>query len=724
MKWLLTAAVVVGLGAWLLGGAGEASAHAALVRAEPPENAFLKSAPIEVSLQFSETIDDRASGIRLLDAAGNQVATGRLEVSPTSLSMRVSTPNLQPGIYNVIWNNVSTIDGHALQGSYPFTVLNPDGSLPAQVNQVAGIGTDPDPPPEADGVAVRGLSLLGLLLAAAGALLIVLIPKELGAPTRGLVATVIVGGLVLVAASLLNLAIIRDTFPERSLTNILSGTRSGSYWLVRIGGALVILVGATMFSDTRRVAGLVTGAGALVYLWSFSATSHAAAGVGSGWATAIDMVHGAAAVSWIGAVIGIALTARLLGRNERYGPLMRRFALLASAMVFLLLATGLLGSLIQLDTFDRLWETRYGLTLTVKLALIVPLLLFALYNARKGRRLLEGQGPDEPRRFIRTAFAEVALGALVFAAAAAMTQTTVARSVYDRPESRPYDETSPVQGLVVRLQIDPNRTGLNTYAATLSDPQGSAVEAERVRLTFRYQDDQTVGPSTLALAPAGEGRYTGEGPYLTLEGKWRVEAEVRRADVDDVTAFFDVRPAGSAVGSLRAGGAWDNPSPGLTWNEFGGIIALIAALGLALFKGRLPRSTGWAWGSNGMTLLGFGFGSLLLFGVHTHTTGALKTNPIFPDQNSIAQGRTIYQQNCAACHGTNGVPPQGLNLNPYPLDLTVHVPQHPDGSLFQFISQGLPGSAMRSWSEGQGSLTDEQIWHVVNYLRTLGAVDR
>ncbi|WBL36151.1 cytochrome c [Tepidiforma flava] len=63
------------------------------------------------------------------------------------------------------------------------------------------------------------------------------------------------------------------------------------------------------------------------------------------------------------------------------------------------------------------------------------------------------------------------------------------------------------------------------------------------------------------------------------------------------------------------------------------------------------------------------------------------------------------------------MPPPGLDLNPYPLDLTVHVPQHPDGQLFRFIADGIPGTAMPAWKE-QG-LTDEEIWHLVNYLRTL-----
>jgi mono/diheme cytochrome c family protein len=97
---------------------------------------------------------------------------------------------------------------------------------------------------------------------------------------------------------------------------------------------------------------------------------------------------------------------------------------------------------------------------------------------------------------------------------------------------------------------------------------------------------------------------------------------------------------------------------------------------------------------------------------------------VFPDEDSISRGRTIYQRDCVSCHGAAGVPPEGLDLDPYPLDLTVHVPQHPDGQLFLFVSKGLPGTAMQAWGEIEDGLSDEEIWHVVNYLRTLGQADR
>jgi copper transport protein len=95
-------------------------------------------------------------------------------------------------------------------------------------------------------------------------------------------------------------------------------------------------------------------------------------------------------------------------------------------------------------------------------------------------------------------------------------------------------------------------------------------------------------------------------------------------------------------------------------------------------------------------------------------------NPIPPDSDSIAEGETLYAENCAACHGDTGKGDGlvGMTLNPAPADLTIHtVPGvHSDGKLWNWISDGYPGSVMPAFSQ---FLTEEEMWHLVNYIRTL-----
>ena len=62
--------------------------------------------------------------------------------------------------------------------------------------------------------------------------------------------------------------------------------------------------------------------------------------------------------------------------------------------------------------------------------------------------------------------------------------------------------------------------------------------------------------------------------------------------------------------------------------------------------------------------------------------------------------------------------PVGLTLNPPPADLTVHTAPgiHPDARLYDWITNGFRGSVMPAFRE---QLSDEERWHLVNYIRTL-----
>ncbi|MBL8051194.1 MAG: c-type cytochrome [Anaerolineales bacterium] len=92
------------------------------------------------------------------------------------------------------------------------------------------------------------------------------------------------------------------------------------------------------------------------------------------------------------------------------------------------------------------------------------------------------------------------------------------------------------------------------------------------------------------------------------------------------------------------------------------------------------------------------------------------TNPLSADAASA--GEKIFQSNCATCHGSggHGDGPAGAALNPPPKDLSVLQVQVSDGYLFWRISEGSPGTAMVAW---RGILSEEQIWQLTAYIRTL-----
>src|SRR5262249_50552822 len=99
-------------------------------------------------------------------------------------------------------------------------------------------------------------------------------------------------------------------------------------------------------------------------------------------------------------------------------------------------------------------------------------------------------------------------------------------------------------------------------------------------------------------------------------------------------------------------------------------------------------------------------------------SAGILVNPIPPDGSSLAQGKALYDANCAACHGPTGRGngPLAVTLNPRPADFVLHVNLHSDEGVFNWISKGIPGTAMPAFED---RLSEEQRWHVLNYIQTL-----
>ncbi|GAB4538408.1 MAG: hypothetical protein Fur002_01870 [Anaerolineales bacterium] len=83
-----------------------------------------------------------------------------------------------------------------------------------------------------------------------------------------------------------------------------------------------------------------------------------------------------------------------------------------------------------------------------------------------------------------------------------------------------------------------------------------------------------------------------------------------------------------------------------------------------------------------------------------------------------AAGAEVFATNCESCHGPqgHGDGPAGAALDPQPKNLAELQLQASDAYLYWRINAGKEGTSMVAW---KGVLTDEQIWQVIAFIRTL-----
>lgn len=106
---------------------------------------------------------------------------------------------------------------------------------------------------------------------------------------------------------------------------------------------------------------------------------------------------------------------------------------------------------------------------------------------------------------------------------------------------------------------------------------------------------------------------------------------------------------------------------------------------------------------------------------HQHPDAAKLQNPVAADAASIEAGKKIYTEQCADCHGEAGKgdgPMAAYTGDPLPSSLVDAEWKHgsSDGEIYTTIHDGIDGTAMKDFAK---DLKPTDIWHVVNYLKTL-----
>ncbi|MEV0207792.1 copper resistance protein CopC [Streptomyces sp. NPDC050788] len=567
----------------VLGGAGPASAHAALKGTDPDDGAVLKSAPRHITLTFTESVGLLDDSLRVLDPDNRRVRTGEARhAEGRSDTASVTLPeSLAEGTYVVAWRVVSA-DSHPVGGAFTFSVGKPSAT-------VATVGTGPTENPATRSLfnIARYLAYLAVaLLIGAAAFVALCRPADRGPLRRPLVAgwwtllgTAVV--LLVLRAPYENGTAPATAFDADAFGRTLTG-RPGLLLLARIALLLVVAVFAVRLRKRTQWSRPVLAAGAVLAValaLTWAAAEHASAGVQVPLAIASTVLHLLAMALWLGGLVALLI---LLRRTELPAAAVARFSRVAFTCVTVLVVTGVYQSWRGLGSFAELTGTTYGRLLLAKLAAVALLLAAAGLSRRWTARLVGADartvvrervpepvggppsaaaeepaapvtGNDGRRNLRRSVLAEVAVGAVVLVITTVLGGTLPGRAAAEAAERPamagglpvasvtdvPFDVGTPNGHGRVQITIDPGRVGDNSVQAVVFGPDGGIVAVPEVRLSLSLPD-QKVGPLDAKLKNLG-GYWGTSDLTLPIAGTWTMNVTVRTTDIDQVTVRKDVR---------------------------------------------------------------------------------------------------------------------------------------------------------------------------------------
>ena len=751
--------------------APSASAHANQLRALPAPDDELDIAPERVIIWFTEPIEPRFSEISVLNSAGAEFATGDTVIDATEpqAMWRALVP-LERGTYTVVWRNVSTIDGHRVVGSYLFSYGEPLGAGTVVEATDQPLVQSPTDPFIRWSVYVAIAAIVGGLMFEMFVISNLLASSASNAHSNGfarrasVVATraMLVFGVVLVCAQLAQLvqhgAVVLDWSSSgfasflSGLPDIATGSAWGTNWMLKtaaaVGGLLLLLAAhlarprrdvdagdgddsdAGSILATDSIFGALALASGIAFLVLVTLASHNAAAPSDVRWIAIfgDAVHIIAAAIWTGGLVYLlAVVYVLRGARDRHESVRfiaaaaRRFTPFALVSAAALFASGALSALMQVAVPDAL-ATPYGRVLLAKVVLTVPLVAIAGYNMVSVARRL-----GSARVLKRTVTAEVSIAVLALLAAGWLASLEPARQYAERTGIGIEEEVvqrETIDGADITVRLEPATVGANSLTVAMTDRAGGAfTSVEQVRARVRFLDGE-FGETFRPLDSAGDGVWESDAIQLSVGGAYQVEVNIIRTDAFDSSVAFRFSARSTVIATDQIRASFDQSSVML------GIV--VAAIGLALVA---TRAVGGATGgvlnlrrvitrpgpAGYCGVVAILIGVLAAVNPWTLGLGAPTDglrNPWPPTQESVAAGGALYATSCASCHGETGRGDgaAAAALDPAPSDLAVHVPLHTDAEIYDFIANGIDGTAMVARS---GELSPDETWHIINYIRKI-----
>jgi copper transport protein len=500
--------------------ATDVSAHASLISVAPADGSVLAQAPKRIELRFNESVT--AGAVSLIDAQGQ--LRGDAVVTANGDSIVVTTPDGLPAGTSIVSYRAISQDGHPVTGSVTFSVGAPTATA---MPKAAGATID-----VLIWLARIGL-YIGLFAGVGGVFFVAWISRSTAGSSAVLVALVI--GLVgaVVSLGLQGLDV---------LGLPLSGIGTAAPWTIAfstsLGPAVSIAIAAMaagLVALRLAPANLARVLSALALIGvglSLAATGHAATAPPQGLTRPAMFLHGAGVALWLGALMPLA--AMLWRQPGQSLPVVLRFSMVAIPVVAILALAGLVLAVVQLERIGALVDTRYGVILLIKLALVTALLGLAALNRFRLTPAL-ARSPHAAKPLARSIVVECVVALAILATVAGWRFTPPPRTLI--PET-PLAVHIHTDAAMFQVLISPGSVGSDNFVLQLMNGEGSLLSAKEATLTLSLPDHgiEAIERSAI-LGP--DGFWHVRGVPLPVAGRWHMRIDALVSDFEKVTLEDD-----------------------------------------------------------------------------------------------------------------------------------------------------------------------------------------
>lgn len=436
-------AIVFGTTAY---GASAVYAHNTQETSSPASGEVLVLAPTEWIVGFTKSVPLASASGEIVGSDGVRVALAPPRHGATDNIIVFDMPPNLVGAVTARWRLVG-VDGHVISGRIPFsveaaavvpesvvtpeTVVTPEAVVAPVAAAVEEIGAPISEPIRFSLRLVNYVSLMAL----AGVLMAEWLLAQ-GTLALSLARRfALVGALGVAIAPLFQLLIFIDDIQI-----------AGTSWLSGFGDALSMTAGGMLFAKTvlgmllvvlvQKTADIgalnslrsrLIAATGVMYLVALAYVGHSRSQAAPWLGVPVDVVHTAAAATWLGGLAALVFVVIPKVDTERGVAAFDRFGRVAERAVAVLVVTGIIQMLRLHGNPLSMLTNRHGLLLIFKISLVALMLWLAARNRRElgAQRRRESTQPKTLRRLlVRASLIETAIGAVVLVITSVLVATT------------------------------------------------------------------------------------------------------------------------------------------------------------------------------------------------------------------------------------------------------------------------------------------------------------